>query len=357
MQTERIKQIFSERFKSARVLNGLSLQNLADKLDNKVSRQALHKYERGEVIPDSEMIILLSTAFKVRPDFFFRETVVKIGEIEFRKLNKLPAKQEYRIIEEIKDIISRYLELEEILSIQTEFKNPLEGLNPISSLADIENAAQKVRNKWGIQKGAISNCIELLENHQIKVVEIEAGDSYDCLQTWANKTIPIIAINKNKIKSVDRKRFTVLHELGHLLLPLQGIPENEKEKYCHQFAAAMLLPGKAAEIELGKGRTKLLIPELGALKKQYGISMQVIVMRAKDLGIISDNYCKQFFFLIKQMGWNVNEPVEYIGEEKSNRFEQLLFRALAEELISMSKAAALNNQSIAAFRGKLLITG
>jgi predicted HTH domain antitoxin len=53
----------------------------------------------------------------------------------------------------------------------------------------------------------------------------------------------------------------------------------------------------------------------------------------------------------------VNEPVEYIGEEKSNRFEQLLFRALAEELISMSKAAALNNQSMAEFRGKLLITG
>ena len=55
------------------------------------------------------------------------------------------------------------------------------------------------------------------------------------------------------------------------------------------------------------------------------------------------------------MGWKVNEPVEYIGEEKSNRFIQLLFRALAEELISISKAAALNNQTLAEFREKLLI--
>lgn len=352
-----MKQIFGERFKSARVLNGLSLQDLADKLEQKVSRQALHKYEKGEVIPDSEMINLLSTALNVRPDFFFRETAVQLGEIEFRKLSKLPAKEESRIIESVKDKLSRYLELEEILSIQVEFKNPLNGWKTIASIEDIENAAQKVRNEWNIGNGALSNCIELLEDNQIKVVEVDAGDSYDGLQTWVKKTIPIIAFNRDKVKSADRKRFTVLHELGHLLLPLNGLPENEKEKYCHQFAAAMLLPREAAEKELGMGRTKLLIPELGALKKQYGISMQAIVMRAKDLDIISDNYCKQFFFLVKQMGWKVNEPVEYIGEEKSNRFEQLLFRALAEELISMSKAAALNNQSIAEFRGKLLITG
>ncbi|MEI9809525.1 MAG: helix-turn-helix transcriptional regulator [Bacteroidota bacterium] len=46
-------QLFSERFRSARSLSGLSLQDLAVKLGNKVSRQALHKYEKGAVIPDS----------------------------------------------------------------------------------------------------------------------------------------------------------------------------------------------------------------------------------------------------------------------------------------------------------------
>jgi predicted HTH domain antitoxin len=78
-------------------------------------------------------------------------------------------------------------------------------------------------------------------------------------------------------------------------------------------------------------------------------------MRAKDLGILSESYCKQFFFMMNQMGWKVNEPVEYEGVEKSNRFEQLLFRALGEELISMSKAAALNNQTLAEFREKSLV--
>jgi len=145
-------------------------------------------------------------------------------------------------------------------------------------------------------------------------------------------------------------------ELGHLLLPLNGLTNSVKEIYCHQFAAAMLLPAEIAFREIGKSRTKIMIPELGALKKQYGISMQAIMMRAKDLGIISENYCRQFFFMIKQAEWRVVEPYSYIGEEKSSRFEQLVFRALAEGLISLSKAAALNNQSIAELRKKLSFT-
>ena len=126
----------------------------------------------------------------------------------------------------------------------------------------------------------------------------------------------------------------------------------QKEKYCHQFAAAVLMPAKALREELGIHRNKILIQELGFLKKQYGISIQAIVMRARDLEIITESYCKQFFFFLNHMGWKVNEPEEfnYQGEEKPNRFSQLLFRALAEEIISISKAAALNNQSVADFR-------
>ncbi len=348
-----MNQIFADRFKSARVLNGLSLQDLADQLGNLVTRQALHKYEKGDVIPDSKMIRLLSNVLNVQPDFFFCETKVELGAIEFRKLKRLPAKDEYRIIEAVRDKLARYLELEEILSINVDFVNPLTNLSAITSFDEIEAAAQTVRERWGIGTCAVSNTIELLEDHHIKVVEVEAGDSYDGMQTWVNGNIPVIAINKDKVKSADRKRFTVLHELGHLLLPLEGLPEAVKEKYCHQFAAALLLPKEAAIAELGLSRTKIMIPELGSIKKQYGISMQAIVMRAKDLNIVSESYSKQFFFLVKQMGWKVSEPVEYFGEESSNRFEQLVFRALAEELITTSKAASLSNQNHAAFRAAL----
>jgi len=352
-------EIFSERFKSARNLNGLSLQDLADKLNNKVSRQALHKYEKGEVIPDSEMIALLSEVLNVRPEFFFREIKVELGEIEFRKLKKLPAKEETRVIEQTKDYLSRYIELEEIIGIQENFKNPLASLPAINTFKEVQQAAKKVRSEWNLGTDPIFNALELLEDNHIKVIEINAGDGFDGMQTWVNGNIPVIAINRSRVKKYDRVRFTVMHELAHLLLPIKHLPENKRETLCHQFAGAMLFPEEAVFMEMGKVRHRLFIQELGALKQQYGISIQAIVMRLKDLEIISDNYCRQFFFYLNQMNWKVDEPTdyEYIGSEKSNRFDQLLFRALAEDQISMSKAASLKNQKVAEFKAKSLMVG
>lgn len=351
-----MNQLFSERLKSARLLNGFSLQDLADRLSNVVSRQALHRYEKGEVLPDSTMIRELSTALNVQPDFFFRERNIILDKIEFRKFKKLPAKIEEQIIETVKDKLARYLEIEEILSIQTVFDNPLKDLHPIGSLSDIEAAASRLRAEWKLGTSCIANCIELLEENHIKVVEVDTDDFYDGMQTRVNDTIPIITINKGIVKTTDRKRFTALHELAHLLLPLHGLTEKTRELYCHQFAAAMLLPAEVAIRELGKSRTKIYVPELGALKKQYGISMQAIMMRARDLGIISENYCRQFFFMMKQEDWRITEPFPYIGEEKSTRFEQLVYRSLAEGLISYSKAAALNNQSVAELKKKISVS-
>jgi Zn-dependent peptidase ImmA (M78 family)/DNA-binding XRE family transcriptional regulator len=352
-----MNQLFAERFKSARRLNGFSLQDLENKIDKKVSRQSLHKYEKGEVLPDSEMMAILCEAFNVKPDYFTREVKIEFGELEFRKLKKLPVKAQHQIIETSKDVLARYIELEDILGISHVFENPIKkkSIGKIDAWEDVEAAANAVREVWELGNDPIYNAIELLEDNGIKVIEIHSDDSFDGMQTWLNGSIPVIVINKSHIKSDDRLRFTLLHELGHTLMELEGLQDNSKEKYCHQFAASMLLSKKAAHKELGEKRTKLSIKELGEIKKQYGISMQAIVYRAKDLGIITDTYARQFMFLMSHNGWRVNEPIQYKGEESSNRFHQLLHRALAEEMISMSKAAVLNNQSLIDFRKELMI--
>ncbi|HML65134.1 MAG TPA: XRE family transcriptional regulator [Dysgonomonas sp.] len=351
-----MNNLFSERFRSARILNGFSLQDLADALDNKISRQALHKYEKGEVIPDSDMIYQLSKALHVQPDFFFRDTKIELGNLEFRKQTRLPVKEQSRIVESTKDILSRYLELEEILGIGTLFNNPLKDFPVILSFEDIDKSAHEVRSSWNLGIDPIYNTIELLEDNHIKVVSVNSEDSFDGMQTWLNDSIPVIVINKSNLKSADRVRFTVLHELGHLLLPLGNLPEKVKERYCNQFAAAMLIPKLAIEKELGVARKKIFIQELGELKKQYGISIQALIYRCKDLNIISENHCNQLASIIVQNGWKVVEPEDYkyTGLEESNRFTQLLFRALAEELVSLSKAAVLNNQSLIDFRKQII---
>jgi Zn-dependent peptidase ImmA (M78 family)/DNA-binding XRE family transcriptional regulator len=350
-----MNQIFAERFKSARLLNGYSLQDLANVLENKVGRQALHRYEKGEVVPDSEMINHLSEALKVRPDYFFRDTKVNIGEVEYRKLKRLPAKEEVKVVEQTREYLSRYLELEEILGLSNKFINYLSGFKNVTTYEEVNKAATELRSKWELGSGPIFNIVELLEDKHIKVVKIDADSAFDGLQTWVNETIPVVAYNVRKLDKNDRIRFTLLHELAHLLLTFGDITEHQKETLCHQFAGAMLLPEKTIKEELGVFRNQLFVPELGNIKKQYGISMQAIVMRAKVCGIINENYTKQFFFMMKQMNWKIDEPIQYEGVEQSNRFDQLLYRALAEEQISMSKAASLKNQKLAEFRNQTLL--
>lgn len=349
-QIMEMKTIFSERFKSARLMNGFSLQDLADAMGNQLTRQALHRYEKGEVIPDTEKINLLSKVLHVNPDYFFRSTKVELGEVEFRKLSKMPQKEASIIKEITKEKLSRYLELEEILGLANEFEDYLKDFEIVSEYKQVNKAAELLRKKWGLGVSPIFNIVELLEDKNIKVLDLRVNEDFDGLQTRVNGTIPVVAYNAKKINKPDRIRFTLLHELAHLLLKFGEMSEKQKETLCHQFAGAMLLPEETLKTELGEHRTKLSINELGNIKKQYGISMQTVVMRARDCGIINEHYTKQFFFMIKQMNWKVDEPVEYQGVEESNRFEQLLFRALIEDQISMSKAASLSNQTLAEFK-------
>ena len=352
-----MNQLFAERFKSARLMNGFSLQDLSDNLGNKITRQALHKYEKGEVMPDSEMLGQICEALNVRPDYFTRETVVELGAINFRKLEIFPSKEQSSIIERTREILGRYLELEEILGLKKIFEHPAPDLRINSSL-DIEIFANEIRKQWKLGVGPISNVAELLEENNIKVLELEAKDGFDGLQTWVNgKEVPVIVLNVDKLKSNDRKRFTALHELGHLLLPLDNINDKLAEKYCHRFAGAMLFPNEAIEKEIGNKRNKISIQELGLLKEQYGISIQAMIYRLAELEVISENYKKYYFQYINQMGWKIEEPYEYEGKETSRRFEQLIYRALAEDIISMSKAASLKNMKLAEFRSKSLMVG
>ena len=350
---------FPERLKSARLMNGLSLQALADQIENRVTKQALSKYEQGQMKPTSDVVHLLSEALQVRPDYFHSETEITFGAIEFRKLSKYPAKEKNRIMEITRDALRRYIELEEIVGINSQFDNPLKGVSicPDTAQQDVEVAAARLRQTWDLGSDPIANVIELLEDHHIKVVEIDSSVALDGFSTFVNDKIAVIVLNKSKLDNYpDRKRWTALHELGHLLLgDLSTFAEKDKEKLCHYFAGALLFPEAAVKTELGERRTRLSLQELGALKQQYGISMQAIVYRAKELGIINDNYFKQFFFMFRQMNYRVEEPVKYQGYEQSTRFKQLLFRALAEEVISMSKAAALNNQKLAEFRQENLV--
>ena len=349
-----MKVLIAKRIKSARNLAGLSMRELSDKMDGVVSHNAIKKYEMGLMMPDSKVLLALAGALNVKTDYFFRPYEVSIENIEFRKKSNLLVKEANSIKEKVTDSISNYIELEEFLNLTSIFINPLKDIC-ISAGEDVEGAVNTLLDTWKSGINALPNVVELLEDKEIKIIEIDDNENFDGLSGWANNNIPVIVINKNF--PVERKRLTALHELAHLLLVFNdNIDQKQKEKYCHRFAGAMLMPKDTFIQEVGASRKDISIAELITIKESYGISMQAIMARAKDLGIITDERFLRFrFWLNKDM--NRRKEIgfgEYVGREESTRFKQLLYRATSEELISMSKAANLANQKLASFRDEFI---
>jgi len=346
-----MKELFGKRLKSARTLAALSQDELVEKMGRIVTKNAISKYEKGEMMADGKILIALSHALNVKSDYFFRPFSVEIENVEFRKKQKLSVKDVKSIKQTVTDFVERYIEVEQFLNIESDFKNPLADVL-VSSIAETENAAARLRLGWNLGMGALPNVINLLEDKEIKVIEIEAPSKFDGFSGWADKKIPVIVINKSY--SVERKRLTALHELGHLVLNFSaGLSDKDKEKLCFQFAGALLLPESTFKSEFGDSREHYSFSELIVIKEIYGISIQAIMARARDLGIINDY---QFINFRKRISQNLSEAGlgSFNGTEKAYRFKQLIYRATAEELISLSKAANLSNQKLAEFRKEFI---
>ena len=349
-----MRTIFAKRIKAARIMANLSLRELSERMNGIVSHNAIKKYEDGLMMPDSHVLINLGKVLHVKPDYFFRSFTVEIENVEFRKKSKLPKMELGSIRETAIDAIERYLELEQFLNISTDFTNPIKHLL-VSKGEDVEEAVLHLLNEWRVGFNALPNVIEFLEDKEIKVIEIEAEESFDGLSGWANNSIPVIVVNKNY--PAERKRLTVLHELGHLLLSFHfDLDQKTIEKLCYRFAGAVLIPKETFLAELGQSRSRISIPELIAIKENYGISIQAIMARALDLGVINEERFIRFRRWLNSSEDRRKEHGlgEYIGRENSSRFKQLLYRAASEEVISMSKAANLANRKLAEFRDEMV---
>ena len=343
------KKSFGERLRRARVMRGLTLREVAGQLaavGSQLSHAALQKYEKGLMGPDSTVVLALARVFGVDAGYFFRQKSVTLGNIEFRKLTKFPEREVSRVREEAADFFEKYLQIEEILEIRPE---PLQRVD-LSHLApeqeeelarEAEKAAGLIRKHWKLGEVALTNVHELLEDHGVKVKEVEADGSFNGFSGWADARTPVIVLASWLNGDPPRKRLTALHELGHLVMKLPvGLTHKQKESLCYRFAGALLLPVAAMRARLGMKRPDgISFPERIGIKHDWGISIAALMRRAADLGIISPGQLRSFQFLNRNH--RTQEAGRWEGSEKADRFMQLVYRAAAQELITRAKAAEL----------------
>lgn len=328
-----------DRIRRARVLRGFSLEALAQSLGD-ISKQALGKFEQGKAMPNSTRILQLANSLQVKPEYFFRSDVIELAPLEFRKLAKMPQSRQSQVAEQMRDHLERYEALERCFdstdaAIQV---LPAQSLL-VHNMAQAEEAAQQLREQLQIGGDAIAHLTELLEEHGIKVALLNGPADFDgaCAATHDNQHV-LIALNCQR--PGERMRFTAAHELGHWVMKLpDSMSEKDKENCCHRFAGAFLYPKDRVLQDFGNHqRSRVFMAELLNAKRRYGVSMQVALRRLKDHSLVTEAGYVSAMIEFSRKGWRKEEP-EMLACEHPRRFESLVYRGLAEDLFTPSRAA------------------
>lgn len=356
------KEIFAKRLKQARQKAGLSMDGLSVKTGKEVSKQTISKYEAGKTMAGSSVLIKLSKALDVPVDYFFRTYTFDVSEVEisFRKKASVGVKNQSLLKIKIQDEVERFIDIENILGIETP-KLQVYVPTQISFATQMIMLAKEVRRNWGIGISPISSVKNLLMGHGVKVFEVNGPAGFDGVSGYANGKIPLMVINAN-ISNTERRRFTHMHELAHLLANSSfdgNLSNHEKEKLCDAFAAEMLLPSEVVESEFGS-KSKIPIQELIRIQKIYGVSIDAIIYSFKRLGIFNEsryrNYCikKNTYPKFKDVvEMSRYEEPSSDKEYDDEYYESMVYGALAQELITVSRAARLLNVSISEVESKL----
>lgn len=319
--------------KRTRLLKDLSLKQAGDLLN--MSATAISKYEKGLIIPDSKKIIEFANAYNV--------TTVELLKIynkpslnfsSFRKKKTLTGENLNLLKDVVENNIANYLEVIELMDFN---QNHLEFKKySCTNINEIENIVDNFRKKINISDiQPISDLTSLLENLGIIIIEIKninhKFNGFDGFSEIINN-IPVITILEDQLDGA-RQRFTIAHELGHLLL---NIKESDEEKICNKFASALLMPKQAVINEFGSKRKNISLFEITSFVKEYKISYTATTNRLKELNIISE-------FIYKKLQKEIHDKIKIstITPEKSCEFKRLVHKLESSDFITFNKACEL----------------
>lgn len=292
------------RLHLARTFHGLTLAELGERVS--VSRQYIQRLESDpDASPSKEMLDALAEILSVKPSFFFEPVVGEVREEEchFRKLQTTPLNMRVRALSYGTIFYALVSHLEQKLELP-KVNIPLVQ---IKNREDVEQAAERSRRVWGLHLDApIHNMTRTLERAGCVVTTFKGvSEEIDAFSYFRAR--PIIVRNTAK-KSTSRLRFDLAHECGHLLMHSNlEVGDFALEDQANQFASAFLLPRIAFVKEFPKTE-RLDWIKVFQLKKRWGVSIQAIIKRAYDLGLITAVQYRNAYVYISRKGWKRGEP-------------------------------------------------
>ena len=291
--------------KLARESRGLSQSKLSELLG--VTQATLSRFEKGVLTVTPEAVSKMANVLNY-PASFFEKDICIVGETSlfYRKRASMTVK-DLSILESKISILSKGIdELMESINIP-ELRIPSVEPSVDNSPQEI---AYKVRNFLGVPAGPIDKIVSLLEKNGVIVMFLDVDDmeKFDGLTMFTMNQAPIIWINRNIPN--DRKRFSLAHELGHLVMHLRSDnlekSEEQKELEANEFAGEFLMPKSQCKVDLFKLKYK----DLGMKKYYWKVSKAAIIYRAKELKCISEETARYLYVTLGRYGERKNESVQ-----------------------------------------------
>jgi Zn-dependent peptidase ImmA (M78 family)/transcriptional regulator with XRE-family HTH domain len=282
----------------ARRARGMTQAELGEQVG--VSQVTINRYESGDREPNEAMVRRLAAVLGVTERFLLhgeryrgallvdahmrrqKSTKASLWRMAEAKLNLLRAHASL-LFEEVALVAEQ-----RVPTFDPEFTGP-------------DEAARLVRAQWHLPIGPVRNLVRWMEAAGCLVFDEDLGTPrIDGLSQWVGD-YPVVLVNAQA--APDRRRLTLAHELGHLVLHANDIPD-DAERQANEFAAEFLMPEAVIRPQL----RRLDYGRLFDLKREWGVSIQAIFERAHQLGLVTADERRAFYRGLNARGWKTKEP-------------------------------------------------
>ncbi|MFC9964497.1 helix-turn-helix domain-containing protein [Nocardia ignorata] len=289
---------------TARRAAGMTQEELAEQLG--IQQATLSRYENNTRTPEPDMVARLAAALSLTPEFlsssFSRMQGALAGDVHMRRQRTAKVSHWKSGEARLNMYRMRSAFLLDRIGMRPQNQVPTFELDTAAT-ATPADAARLTRSQWRMPIGPVRNLTRWLESAGVLIFE-EDFDTHriDGMSQWASD-YPVIIVNA--AQTTDRRRWTLAHELGHLVLhSVFVVDDREMERQADEFAAEFLMPKHLIEPDLSVLKPARLID----LKATWGVSMQAIYERAYQFGRVTGEERTRFYRSLNARGWKANEP-------------------------------------------------
>jgi Zn-dependent peptidase ImmA (M78 family)/transcriptional regulator with XRE-family HTH domain len=283
-----------------------------------IAQGTLSKYETGAAEPPPEFVSEIAGVLDYPTNFFFEPgRPYGFPPFHYRKRKKLSAKVLGRIVAQMNIRRMHIQKMGVSFDIRTAMKTRIPEIDSDDYVAgtrgklSVEDVARSLREMWMLPGGPVQSMVELLENSGGVVIHCDFGsDLIDAMSQRIDGMPILFFVNTNA--PADRVRYTLAHELGHMVLHTTTLHDDDTmEEEADAFAGAFLLPLEEFRAQL---RT-FDLRHLANMKQYWKVSMAAIAMRADRLRYVTPHQSKMFWMEMGKLGYRKREPNEPRKEE------------------------------------------